>query len=281
MNRYGVKFFPDDLNIDNIDIMHKVLNNNNTIELSIYKDTKIEEDTFKKMSLHNFNKKQIIYHADYNKASFSLYKNYNKGVNIFISELQVSEKLNASKMVIHLDHQAPFPINNKQSKKYFVNEIIKMFEDIYNTYPNAKNTTICIENIYADLFFYKEIIEKLKDKNFNIGFTFDIGHAKVWGNNNLKEYIEVIKILRAKEIPIHCHLHTNQGDIDSHTPFYKGVGLPYLNESITGEIFTNDIIKEVKELHNLFKKDEEVTFTLEVNIKDALQDYELLTGQKI
>lgn len=283
---YGFKFYPDDITEDNIILIKKILKKNYSIEFAMYKDTNITSEQIEKMELSNFDSKKIIYHADYNKFDLTSYfrtNNKERKLNQLIEEIKKAKTLNASKMVLHIERECPIPNKSSNEINYFIKKTIEIFQDLYNKHPDSKNIEILIENTFGELNFYDKLIKELINNKFNVGFTLDIGHAKVWSNNSLKEWIDITLNMINNNVPVHYHIHANKGDFDTHTPLYKVINCEYINKRITGEndFYTNDLIGDIKNLNNILKEKKNVTTTLEVNIKDSVLDYELLTGAKI
>jgi hypothetical protein len=278
---YGFKFFPNNINDNNIKLINQLLIDNKTIEFAMYN----AKEDIEKMKLFSFSaeKNNIVYHADYSKFDLTKYytsKEKNFILNNLINEVKNAEKLNASRMVLHIDVSHPIPSSSISQINYFVDKTVVIFEKLYESYPATKNISILIENIFADKEFYKLLIFKLFNKGFNVGFTLDIGHAKVWSSYSLNEWLELAENFIDNNIPVHFHLHTNKGDFDSHTPFFIGKDDDYLNDRISGrnDFYCDDLIQTVISLNNKFKDNPLITAIFEVNIENALKDYSFFTG---
>ena len=47
-------------------------------------------------------------------------------------------------------------------------------------------------------------------------FCFDIGHAKIWSNDSLDDWLGFMADLESAGFILHCHLHANSGFADEH-----------------------------------------------------------------
>ena len=275
--KYGLKIYTDDINVETIEIVKKVLKEENTIEFAMYRDSYIEDKDIELMELMNFNRNNILYHADFKKFDIYEYIKSKENINNFINEIKNAERLNASKIIFHLEHVI---IIKKYRYEYMIDKSIEMFNELYKRYPKSKDVVILIENIFSEIDFYKVLVTRLKEEGFNIGFTLDIGHLKVSSEYSLRAGINITKELN-KIMPIHYHIHANEGISDTHTPLHKGIKKENFNTSKDDTYYSGNLIEEIKEIHKIAKEKENVTITLETNIKDSVKDYELLTGERI
>lgn len=94
-----------------------------------------------------------------------------------------------------------------------------------------------VENTFHSLDFYREYFAQVKQAGLQrIHHCFDIGHAKIWTNQTLSEWLDLLTSLVADDFRLHFHLHANQGLGDDHMSFVKaqqmGITAP---DSYTGE----------------------------------------------
>ena len=282
-NIYGLKFYQDNINEENIKLIKKLLSDGKSVEFATYNDNLITEEEIEKMSLYNFDRDKIIYHADYSKFDFDLYfraRNKEDKMNQLIEELKRAKSLNAGKMVLHIENSNPIPDTSDSKIEYFIIKTIEIFKKLYEKYEEANEITILIENTFSDIKYYERVIKSLIEKGYNVGFTLDIGHAKIWSGNSLNEWLEVTNNFIELKIPVHYHIHCNNGDFDTHTPLYKGINESYFNDRITGleDFYTIDLICDIKSIDEKHKNNKIVSVTLEVSIEEAIKDYKLLTG---
>ncbi|KOR33494.1 hypothetical protein TI05_00630 [Achromatium sp. WMS3] len=74
-----------------------------------------------------------------------------------------------------------------------------------------------IENSFEILSFYREIFTQITNHNLDhLDFCFDIGHAKVWSQETLDEWLNFMDDLIQEGFNLHIHLHANSGLSDEH-----------------------------------------------------------------
>jgi sugar phosphate isomerase/epimerase len=189
MKTLGMKVFDNDVHQYKNDVMNLIKNYNNPLEISSFQHEPSEDmkDLAKEA-------KDVIYHMNY--AHFNMFY-YVKKRNIDTLKVDIANanKLNANKVVIHLDTNDPIPQNLPERNKIFVNLAFELLKKINKELGG--NITICIENTYSNLEFYKTIIERVRG-HVNIGFTYDFGHAKLWSNNSAQEWNDFLKDLHSK-----------------------------------------------------------------------------------
>ena len=213
MNNIGFKIYKNQL--DNDIIIQKALlhlENKGFLELGTYKINPFTFEDIEKLKLFHFDSEKIIYHADYNYFNLNTYlsKNDSYYYERLIEEIEQAIHLNAKKMVLHLEKDISKRILSEEDILYYIQETISLFKMIYEEFPASKIITIFIENTFSSLDFYKKLILTLKINNFNVGFTLDIGHCKVWSSNSLSEWIDMAKMFHNKDIPLHFHIHSNE-----------------------------------------------------------------------
>ena len=193
--------------------------------------------------LNSFNLKYTI-HApfmDVNIASLSTKSRANSIAQIKDS-VNLAGEIDAKIVVVH-PGLVPFLLKDQPDKIYGVaNNSIKEIGE----YSHDLGVDTTIENmpnfesmIYQDM---KKLNETLVE--FDMGMTFDIGHANHSGISPNEMYFDSIK---------HMHAHDNFGDDDSHLPLGEG------------NIQLNDII-------NTFEsKNYDGIYIIEVNNKDSIK----------
>ena len=74
-----------------------------------------------------------------------------------------------------------------------------------------------LENIFHPLDFYRDLFAGILGRGLTrIHVCFDIGHAKVWSNESLDDWLSFLDQLAAAGIRPHFHLHANRGLADEH-----------------------------------------------------------------
>lgn len=77
-----------------------------------------------------------------------------------------------------------------------------------------------IENTYHDIPFYRSLFQAAASAGLDeVGFCFDIGHAKVWSTHTLAEWMALLRDIDQDGRRIHFHLHANGGFQDDHLSF--------------------------------------------------------------
>ena len=217
MHNLGLKIYGDDKEIPEQEIISFQNDFNSVLEISFFKDNKYNERT-NRILKRNYN---YVYHSNYNLFCLFRYFQDKATIKDLKKELVRAKSVNATKMVLHLDHRFPFPsFVNRESRIFFEDLAVKMLEDL-QAIESFEDLPICIENTYNHMEIYKAIIIKARAKGLNVGFTFDLGHAKVWGANSLQEWKNFLVELHTKEIPLHMHLHWNNGLYDQHKSIFS------------------------------------------------------------
>ena len=150
-----------------------------------------------------------------------------QGINIFqtdtrnslISDIASAKVLGADKLVLHFHHELSHSERDGLIYRDQVEELsaiavqheVTLF--LENTLFEFKDQTAP----YADHAFYLDLFEVVILKSLKgIGFCFDIGHAKAFSKSPFKEWSNLLNTLRDYEIPLHFHLHNNDGVKDMH-----------------------------------------------------------------
>jgi hypothetical protein len=81
---------------------------------------------------------------------------------------------------------------------------------------------VYIENSYHSLMFYDALFEQVVARDLSrIQLCFDFGHAKVWSNQSLLDWLAFIELQQRNGRKLHFHLHTNNGLKDEHLSFVE------------------------------------------------------------
>ena len=211
-----------------------------------------------------FNIKNKILHMDNINSYASNIKEPNT-FQRFEIEAQNAAKLGIKKAIVHYCEN----IKKEEATAEKLHEDLKTLDALGKKY----DLIIHIENTFfsdqgSNIDFFETLFNIVKKQNFtNIGFCFDIGHAKVFSNNNINEWFEFLDYLQNNTISLHFHLHNNQGKNDDHLAFNKAnkIGIN------AGDDFTcKKHYLEV--INNIIDKYNSAIQTLETNMKDCLED---------
>lgn len=256
----GIKIYNKEYTSEQKELINKLLYRAPMlIEFALFK----EELTIEDYPFLNLKQNQIIFHTNYNNFDYYKYIKNKKTIINFYKEIKQAIKLNASKAIYHLEFSDPLPkFNNNKNK---ILEIYKeIFNKLYKEIPKAKNIIISIENTISDIEWYEFIVLELKKEGFNVGFTLDIGHAKIWSNKNKKEWENILDKLVKNNIPLHFHIHKNNGMFDEHRAIMS-------DDKNISDNFSKNIIEDIK---NLIKKYDKETFIFESQLEMSLKDYQ-------
>ena len=81
-----------------------------------------------------------------------------------------------------------------------------------------------LENDFQPIAFYRELFAGIHTRGLeHLHFCFDIGHAKVWSDESLDEWLAFIAELDSAGYALHCHLHANGGFEDEHLSLAEAV----------------------------------------------------------
>lgn len=74
-----------------------------------------------------------------------------------------------------------------------------------------------LENVFHSLPFYRDLFDGVLGRGLRrIHFCFDIGHAKIWSEDTLEDWLDFMDELVDADLALHCHLHANRGFHDEH-----------------------------------------------------------------
>ena len=142
-------------------------------------------------------------------------------LDILSHDLELATKIGAKRIIIH-PHRFPFPKKLSAQKiavSMMVNEISGISQML-----SSLGVVAYIENTFDDSGFYRLLFEEIKRRNIdNFGFCFDMGHAKVWSSGSFAHWMRFLYDINDMGLPLHSHLHSNDGVFDEHLPFTEEV----------------------------------------------------------
>ena len=150
-----------------------------------------------------------------------------------------------------ITHAAAYPLATRNS---YSEKVLKRLEGsirFVNEVAEQNSFPIYLENTFHDLDFYKSLFSIiLKQQCTHIHCCFDIGHAKVWSNQTLSEWMAFLLDLSAEGLSIHFHLHANSGVTDEHLSLQSAESKGYTEpDEFTGD---RDLFEAIGEIHNSF-----------------------------
>ncbi len=123
------------------------------------------------------------------------------------------------KPIMVVCHPGYFDYNYSFNHKIWLENAYRSISEI-GEFSIKNGMRIALENVFErrpDNIF--ELLSRLPDKNF--GFCFDIGHANLFTEIELVEWIRIFRN-RLFEV----HIHDNHGKFDEHLPIGEG-NIPY------------------------------------------------------
>lgn len=134
-------------------------------------------------------------------------------------QMEQAQELGSSYSVTHVHHTptSQRPTHRKALAEYLTRQL-QVLENICAEYQHP----VHIENTYHNLEFYRwffELVERLELRY--IHHCFDIGHAKIWSQEKLPQWVLWLRDLADRGFRIHFHLHANNGLADQHLSFVE------------------------------------------------------------
>ena len=131
---------------------------------------------------------------------------------------------------------------------------------------------IYIENTCDSLTLFRTLFARIEESKLKtIHFCFDIGHAKVWDNSPLSDWLLFVTDLRARGFQLHFHLHCNDGINDKHWSLQEA-------DEKVDHIRTNEYETAIKRIHEDFPDSRKI---FEVQTDLALDNLELTMHRSI
>jgi Xylose isomerase-like TIM barrel len=188
-------------------------------------------------------------------------------LEVLTTDLEFASKIGAKRVVIH-PYKYPFP-RKKLAQKRVIEALIPELEGISNLLK-ARDIMVHIENTFDEADFYLALFEAIRSKGIsNIGFCFDIGHARVWSALSFDKWFKYLENIDEMGFEIHFHIHANNGMFDDHLPFLPSV----LDDLCKDDEFVQDYHEA---LRRLFCRFGDSTYTAEVRPQSAIENMKLL-----
>ena len=97
--------------------------------------------------------------------------------------------------------------------------------------------------------FYAQIARQGQSSQF--GFTFDMGHSRIWEREPLEAWMESIARYEALGFGLHFHLHANAGQLDSHDTLSHGHAFGWLD--VDTQWAPNGVMPVLREIQRLYE----------------------------
>lgn len=206
-------------------------------------------------------------HLDHNRLNiFSA----GRELDGFSVQIEKSLSLGSSYSITHVSHTPMSPRMEKEDAVFqHLMENCVALEALCERYDNYP---VYIENTFHGLHFYRYLFESIAEAGLgNIHFCFDLGHAKLWSQETLAQWLQFLLELQMQGFSLHFHLHNNAGISDDHLSFVEAepIGLNAPDE------FTEalDYLTALREIQRFFPGSRKV---FEVSPALALQNLEFV-----
>lgn len=217
----GFKIFNTDSKEMTDNLIQIAHNDSLALEVALYGDS---IDEFTKVVNQNpfyINNPNKSIHFNYRKYVVNNIKE-EKYYNNFIQEIEQAKELLINRGVIHYQY-AGHPATHLEN---FTPEAIKANLKILYKVAKEQDITFYIENtfIYRIAYFlnnlpnHRILWDTILELGFadKIGICLDWGHVKTFSKDSLVDWIDYVKYLKEKGMPVYMHVHDNDSKKDLH-----------------------------------------------------------------
>lgn len=179
-----------------------------------------------------------------------------------LADISDMHSLGITKGVMHYHHEFPLEQRRKEALAKNLVELNCIAEDNAVTFF-LENTLV--QDGKVSITLYWDILTIIQQRNLaNLGFCFDIGHAKAFSDTTLPGWLQLLDYAKESRIPLHFHLHNNDGTADNHLSFRKAE-LKGLNQgdTFTGGMPYMDVVAHILKTYSGLK-------LLEVGANEAI-----------
>lgn len=208
MNQFGLKVV--DHNPPEIQpILDYVLKTQSPLEVGFYFD---DPATLEQIASHlNGTKVRVNAHSNQNRTTLH---NLHDTLSLLATHIEKARIIHSRYSIVHVSN---YPMTPRLSKGYALrqrlSDNLKRAESLCEQYDYR----LYIENDFQPIGFYRHLFEHISDLGLErLHFCFDIGHAKVWSNETLSEWLDFAGEISRAGFSLHCHLHANSGFGDEH-----------------------------------------------------------------
>ncbi|MCG7929227.1 MAG: hypothetical protein JAZ20_00995 [Candidatus Thiodiazotropha weberae] len=203
-------------------------------------------------------------HLDHRKLSvFSLDEHEN--VPLLQRQIELSQNWGAD---YGINHISAFSLSRRESYQPALLDKLTRQLHLLNSICRKHRFPIYLENTYHDLNFYRQVFNSIIENRFDyLHGCFDFGHAKVWSNQPLSEWLDFLETLKNAGKRLHFHLHANRGLSDEHLSFIEA---EWLN-IIKADSFTTPLnsFEAIELIDSRFSDSRKV---MEVPIHEAMEN---------
>jgi hypothetical protein len=232
-------------------------NDNLALEVALYGEQINEFTDIVTKNPHYVNNPNKSIHFNYKKYVVNNIKE-EKYYNNFLEEVQQAKKLLINRGVIHYQY-AGHPATHLEN---FELDAIKQNLTILYKVAEEHNIIFYIENtfIYRISYFlnkleYHRILwDTILDLGFQdkIGICLDWGHVKAFSKEPLVDWIDYVKELKEKGMPVYMHVHDNDSQKDLHHSLKMGHELQHYLKNNSKD---KEFIELLSDIVDYFKND--------------------------
>lgn len=140
-------------------------------------------------------------------------------------EAQLREQFAMAKTIgsaYSVTHIHKWPVSQRPAFREALTEHLTRQLRLLERFCTEYDHPVHIENTFHPLAFYRwffELVEQLELRY--VHYCFDIGHAKIWSQESLPQWMQWLHELEEKGLRLHFHLHANNGLADQHLAFVE------------------------------------------------------------
>jgi sugar phosphate isomerase/epimerase len=135
----------------------------------------------------------------------------------FREQLGLAARLGASYVITHL---GPHPMSARTDQRSAMLRKLLVGQRLLEKLCAEHGLQVHIENTYHGVAFYRAFFSAVRDAGLGrTNACFDMGHAKVWSNERLAEWLDFVSDLEGDGLALHFHMHANRGLKDDHLSF--------------------------------------------------------------
>ncbi len=186
-------------------------------------------------------------------------------------QLELAAAIGASFVLTHLGN---FPMASRPASRGRLWERLALDLDFAESIAADYGLGLHIENTFHALPFYRELCASLLGQRGRaLHLCFDLGHAKVWSEESLAEWLAFLASQAEIGARLHFHLHANQGLADEHLSFVTTTRL-----GLTGVDDFTQGLDWFQALDLLDRRFPESSKVFEVPPAEAIENYELVVA---
>ena len=213
MQTFGYKVFIKSLS-DSATIVERALRDDRPIEVGFDVDANDEVEHYLRSTLPHHSK-SVNTHLD---SSFNVFTVQRK-LNDLHVEFERAVLLGSDYSIMHASRQ-PMTLRREHWPR-LMDQFGRDLECIQAVCEEFDHE-LYVENSFHSIEFYEALFEQVDVRGLSrIQLCFDFGHAKVWSNQSLSDWLAFLGRQQRKGRKLHFHLHANSGLKDEHLSFVE------------------------------------------------------------